>query len=271
MLALLGALRAALRTRSDLTLENLALRQQLALLRRRSKRPQFGRLDRLLWVWLSNHWAGWGEALHLVRPESVIRWHRQGFRTMALANPLWGAPRIDGELLKLGLDISQRTVARLMPPRPKLPSQTWRTFLQNRIADLVPSTSSSCQPRPSGCSTCSWSCCIIAGRSCTSMSPIPPLPPGRRNKLSKRSPMTRRRATSSAIETASTAASFGDGSRACASPRFSRHHAPPGRTCRLQKLDPETGRWSEAAGDPCRPLSLGLPLLDDQGPNIRLP
>jgi len=71
--ALLGALRAALRTRTDLTLENLALRQQLALLRVRSKRPQFGRLDRLLWVWLSNQWAGWRKALHLVRPETVIR------------------------------------------------------------------------------------------------------------------------------------------------------------------------------------------------------
>ncbi len=163
VLAVLGALRAALRTRTDLTLENLALRQQLALLRRRSKRPQFGCLDRLLWVWLSNQWAGWREALHLVRPETVIRWHRQGFRafwtwksrrrrvgrprvgleladlvrTMALANPLWGAPRIHGELLKLGFDVSQRTVARLMPRRPKPPSQTWRTFLQNHVADLV--------------------------------------------------------------------------------------------------------------------------------------
>jgi len=163
VLALLAALRAALRTRSELTLENLALRQQLALLRRRSKRPRFGRLGRLLWVWLSNHWAGWREALHLVRPKTVIHWHRQGFRafwtwksrrrqtgrppvaseladlvrTMALANPLWGAPRIHGELLKLGLDVSQRTVARLMPRRPKPPSQTWRTFLQNHVADLV--------------------------------------------------------------------------------------------------------------------------------------
>ena len=61
VLAVLGALRAALKTRTDLTLENLALRQQLALLRRRSKRPQFGRLDRLLWVWLANQWAGWRE------------------------------------------------------------------------------------------------------------------------------------------------------------------------------------------------------------------
>src|SRR5712664_559791 len=163
VLALLGALRAALRTRTDLTLENLALRQQLALLRRRSKRPHFGRFDRAFWVWLSNWWPGWREALHLVRPETVIRWHRQGFRafwswksrrgrtgrppvgselanlvrTMTLANPLWGAPRIHGELLKLGLDISQRAVARLMPRGPKPPSQTWRTFLENHVADLV--------------------------------------------------------------------------------------------------------------------------------------
>jgi hypothetical protein len=158
----LGALRASLRTRTDLALENLALRQQLALLRR-SKRPQFGGLERLFWVWLSDQWAGWREALHVVRPQTVIRWHRQGFRafwtrtsrrgrvgrppviselaelvrTMALANPLWGSPRIHGELLKLGFEVSQRTVARLMPRRPKSPSQTWRTFLKNHLADLV--------------------------------------------------------------------------------------------------------------------------------------
>ncbi len=162
-IALLGALRASLKTRTDLALENLALRQQLVLLRRRSKRPQFGRLERLFWVWLSHQWAGWREALHVVRPQTVIRWHRQGFRafwtwksrrgrvgrpsvsselaklvrTMALANPLWGSPRIHGELLKLGFEVSQRSVARLMPRRPKLPSQTWRTFLQNHVADLV--------------------------------------------------------------------------------------------------------------------------------------
>jgi hypothetical protein len=163
VLALLGALRAALRTRTDLALENLALRQQLALLNHRSKRPRFGRLDRALWLWLSDRWSGWRQALYLVRPETVVRWHRQGFRafwtwksrrgrtgrppvgselanlvrTMALANPLWGAPRIHGELLKLGLDVSQRTVARLMPRRPKPPSQTWRTFLQNHVTDLA--------------------------------------------------------------------------------------------------------------------------------------
>src|SRR5439155_6352396 len=106
-------------------------------------------LDRVFWMWLSQWWARWREALHVVQPQTVIRCHRQGFRafwnwksrrgrigrppvdleiaklvrTMALANPLWGAPRIHGELLKLGLDVSQRTVGR--PRRAKPPSQTW--------------------------------------------------------------------------------------------------------------------------------------------------
>ena len=163
VLALLGALRAALGARTDLVLENLALRQQLALLGRRSKRPRFDSLERLFWIWLSQRWARWRETLNVVRPETVIRWHRQGFRTfwtwksrrgrtgrppigseladlirtVAHANLLWGAPRIHGELLKLGFEVSQRTVARLMPRRPKPPSQTWRTFLQNHVLDLV--------------------------------------------------------------------------------------------------------------------------------------
>src|SRR5437870_11851258 len=163
VLALLGTLRAALKTRTDLVLENLALRQQLALLRRPSKRPRVGLLDRVFWTWLSQWWARWREALHVVQPQTVIRWHHRGFRafwnwksrrgrtgrppvdseiaklvrTMALANPLWGAPRIHGELLKLGLDVSQPTVGRLMPRRAKPPSQTWRTFLENHVADLV--------------------------------------------------------------------------------------------------------------------------------------
>ncbi len=192
VLALLGALRASLRTRTHLALENLALRQQLVLLRRQSKRPQFGRLERLFWVWLSHQWAGWREALHLVRPQTVIRWHRQGFRafwtwksrrgragrprvsselaelvrTMALANPLWGSPRIHGELLKLGFEVSQRTVARLMPRRPKSPSQTWRTFLQNLsfakiLSQRLDDGQTACEPggnvlrnRSVGCAAC---------------------------------------------------------------------------------------------------------------------
>src|SRR2546428_5592390 len=80
VLALLGTLRAALKARTDLVLENLALRQQLALLRRRSKRPRVGLLDRVFWMWLSQWRARWREALHVVQPQTVIRWHRQGFR-----------------------------------------------------------------------------------------------------------------------------------------------------------------------------------------------
>src|SRR5438477_2833484 len=205
VLALLGNARAAFRTRADLALENLALRQQLALLRHHSKRPRFGRFDRTFWVWLSKRWAGWREALNVVRPETVIRWHRQGFRafwnwksrrgrtgrppvdseiaelvrTMALANPLWGAPRIHGELLKLGLDVSQRTVGRLMPRRAKPPSQTWRTFLENHVADLV---SVDFFVVPTATFRILYVFVVLLHhrrQSCTSTSPIPPLPPGR--------------------------------------------------------------------------------------------
>jgi putative transposase len=77
VLALLGALRAALKTRTDLTLENLARRQQLALLSGRSKRPRVSLLDRVFWMWLSRWWARWREALHVVQPQTVIRWQRQ--------------------------------------------------------------------------------------------------------------------------------------------------------------------------------------------------
>jgi hypothetical protein len=233
----LGALRAALRTRTDLTLENLALRQQLAPLSRCSKRPRFGGLDRAFWVWLSYRWSGWRQALYLVRPATVIRWHRQGFRafwswkshrgrsgrplvgkaiadlvrTIALANPLWGAPHIHGELLKLGLDVSQRSVARLMPRCPKPPSQTWRTFLQNHLADLV-SVDFFVVPTATFRVLYVFVVLLHRRRQVVHFNvTIPRPPPGPRSNLSKLSPMTRRRAISSTIATAFTAASFGDG------------------------------------------------------------
>jgi putative transposase len=149
--------------RRDLALENLALRQQLAILKRTQKRPAIGTKDRLFWVWLSRIWSGWRAPLLIVKPETVIGWHRKGFRPfwtklsrrkiggrpsvdsrmralikqMAQANPLWGAPRIHGELLKLGIDMSERSVSRLMPKDRKPPSQTWRTFLNNHIREMV--------------------------------------------------------------------------------------------------------------------------------------
>ena len=165
---LLSALRAISKTvlsRSSLVAENLALRQQLAVLNRRAPRPRLRARDRdrVFWVLLRRLWSGWSEALVLVQLSTVIGWHRQGFRLywtwksrgrrpgrrgvgaevrglikeMAAANPIWGALRIHGELLKLGIEVSQRTVGRLMPRERKPPSQTWRAFLENQVQDLA--------------------------------------------------------------------------------------------------------------------------------------
>jgi putative transposase len=149
--------------RQQLILENLALRQQLAVLNRSSKRPQLTSSDRMFWVLLSKFWNHWAEALHIVQPETVLRWHRQGFRlywrwksrgqkhgrpfidpaikelirNMSQANPLWGAPRIHGELLKLDIHISQATVSKYMVRNQGPPSQVWRTFLNNHVLDLA--------------------------------------------------------------------------------------------------------------------------------------
>ena len=152
-LILTGLLRV-LKTRRALVLENLALRHQLAVLQRAAPRPRLRPADRLFWVLLCRTWSAWADALSLVKPETVIRWHRTGFtrywtwksrRTgqgrpalspevraliprMSRANPLWGAPRIHGELQKLGVEISQATVSKYMARHRRPPSQTWRTF-----------------------------------------------------------------------------------------------------------------------------------------------
>src|SRR5881296_2045901 len=144
-------------------LENLALRHQLAVYKRTVTRPKVRRSDRLFWVALSRVWVGWRQALVIVSPNTVLRWQRRRFREywarlsarpiagrppvnveikalvtrMAAANPLWGAPRIHGELLRLGFDVSERTVSRLIPKRRPQPSQTWGTFLANHVQDLV--------------------------------------------------------------------------------------------------------------------------------------
>ncbi len=154
---------AALEERRDLALENLALRQQLGVLKRRKGVPRLKKGDRVFWVVLSRIWAPWRKALHMVNADTVVSWQRKGFRIywtrisqrksggrpqassevralikrMATANPYWGAPRIHGELLKLGLEISERTVSRLMPKCRKPPSQTWKAFLNNHVQDLV--------------------------------------------------------------------------------------------------------------------------------------
>ena len=163
VVSLLHSLRFVVQSRASLHLEIIALRHQLAVVHR-SRRPRlrFTSADRILWAWLSHTWPGWHSAVHVIKPETVIAWHRRGFRwfwtwksrhrigrpavphdvralirEMSTANPLWGAPRIHGELLKLGIAVSQSTVAKYMRRHPHPPSQTWRTFLTNHASQIM--------------------------------------------------------------------------------------------------------------------------------------
>ena len=127
------------------------------------KRPKLTASDRFLWAWRSSTWRDWRSALILGKAETVIGWHRQGFRLywnwksryarrgrpcvagetrqlirrMSQENPLWGAPRIHGELLKLGIDIGETSVSKYMARGRKPPSQTWRTCLENHLKSTV--------------------------------------------------------------------------------------------------------------------------------------
>ena len=134
-----GAVLRIFHTRRSLMLENLALRQQLTVLKRRHPKPRLGPFDKLFWVVARRSWSKWKDALLLVSPETVVRWHRAGFRLywamlckvrrqvgrkrisqqirglifqMVVENPTWGAPHIHGELLMLGFDVSERTISR---------------------------------------------------------------------------------------------------------------------------------------------------------------
>jgi putative transposase len=156
----LGVLVRLFRSRGKLVLENLALRQRLAVLKRRHPRPRLASADRFFWVAVSRFWSGWQQALILVTPETVVRWHRAGFRLywkliskvseqvgrrriskeirelifkMVAENSTWGAPRIHGELLMLGFDVSERTISRWMKraPRDPEPAKRWLAFLRN--------------------------------------------------------------------------------------------------------------------------------------------
>src|SRR5713101_8879307 len=147
-------------SRRRLLIENLALRQQLAVLKRGHPKPRLGLVDKLFWVLASRFWSDWKKSLLVVTPETVVRWHRAGFRLywgfisklrkqvgrkrlsrevrelifrMVAEDPIWGAPRIHGELLMLGFDVSERTISRWMKraPRDPRPAKRWRAFLEN--------------------------------------------------------------------------------------------------------------------------------------------
>ena len=151
------------RSRASLEAENLALRQQIIVLRRAApKRLRFNVFDRLIFVGLYRLFPDLRDALAVVSPATVIRWHRAGFRAywrwrsrprrgrptvplairqlireMSLVNPLWGAPRIHGELLKLGIAIGQTSAAKYMARGRRPPSQSWRTFLRNHADGIA--------------------------------------------------------------------------------------------------------------------------------------
>jgi putative transposase len=152
-----------LKSRAALQLENVALRHQITVLQRSVKRPRLNACDRHVWIWLSRIWSDWRSCLIIVKPETVIGWHRNAFRRfrtwkirrgkrgrpavsrdtrdlirrMSRENPGWGAPRIHGELMKLGIDIGETSVSKYLVRTRKPPSQTWRTFLENHIQTLI--------------------------------------------------------------------------------------------------------------------------------------
>ena len=161
--ALFALVASSFRSRAALQGEILALRHQLAVFQKNApRRLRLHRCDRLLWVVLYRFWSGWRRCLQMVQPDTVLRWHRRAFawhwtrksrrlsgrpelaanirdliQRMGRANPLWGAPRIHGELLKLGIAVAQSTVAKYLPRPGKPPSQTWRTFLTNHLAQTT--------------------------------------------------------------------------------------------------------------------------------------
>jgi len=155
-------LAAPFRTQAQLEAEITLLRHQLSVLRRRvPSRPRLTAADRLLFVWLCRLFPSLKSAITIVQPDTVLRWHRSGFglywrsrsrsrggrpkvpievrsliRRLSMENQLWGAPRIHGELLKLGIEVAQSTVAKYMAKRRPGSGQTWKTFLRNHAAGL---------------------------------------------------------------------------------------------------------------------------------------
>jgi transposase InsO family protein len=166
MILVLGVwafVRALLGHSTAVSLENVVLRHQLAVLQRSVARPRLRRRDRIFWVGLSRLWAGWRSSLVIIQPATVLAWHRQGFRLywrwksrgrsmgrppldlelrtlirrMARENPTWGRRRIQGELRFLGYELAELTVAKYMRRPSPRPSSTWRTFLDVHIGDIV--------------------------------------------------------------------------------------------------------------------------------------
>jgi putative transposase len=160
-----GVMFRLFRRRGSLVLENLVLRQQVSVLKRKNRRPRLAGMDRWFWVAVRQVWPGWKASLLVVKPETVVEWHRRAFRRywrlksrakqigrtpiskelqqlifqMASENPTWGAPRIHGELKMLGFDVAERTISRWMQRQPRKtdPAQRWLSFLRNHREAIV--------------------------------------------------------------------------------------------------------------------------------------
>src|SRR5256714_5851193 len=157
-----GMLCDCFKSRRQLEAENLVLRHQLNVLQRAPHRLHLRWADRALFIWLYRRCPRILDAITIVRPETVLRWHRTGFaaywrwksrsaggrprigkemrdliRRMSLENPLWGATKIHGELLKLGIRVAQSTVSIYIVPRRDRPLQTWKTFVRNHMEGIA--------------------------------------------------------------------------------------------------------------------------------------
>jgi hypothetical protein len=198
LVAMLVYVRAFLMAWHSLAMEQAALRQQLAVYKRKHPRPKLNRCDRLFWVVVRRIWNNWSEALILVKPGRVISWHRAGYRLfwrwrsrprrvgrpkmaeevqqlirqMKRENPSWGAPRIHGELLLLGFDISEPTLLRYLRRLKRMPDERkaseWLVFLNNHREAMPHSTSSPFPIFISAPCTASSLSNMPAGASCTS-------------------------------------------------------------------------------------------------------
>src|ERR1035437_10366006 len=161
----LAALTSALRSRLDLVFEHLALSHQVMVMQRSGRKLPVGGADRFFWILLSTVWDRWPKSLVVAKPATVLRWRREGIwqcwrrgrgkrkpgrppldaelvsliQEMSRSNCLWGASRIHGELRKLGLKVSEATVAKYMVPRRLRRGPGWRVFLRNELVGLLES------------------------------------------------------------------------------------------------------------------------------------
>src|ERR1700723_1040506 len=173
----LAVLASPFKSKVRLEAENAVLRHQLNVVRRRQHgRVRLTNHDRWFFIQLYRWFPSILQVLTIIRPETLVRWHRAGFRSywrwksrpqggrplhtelralirrMSVENPLWGAPRIHGELLKLGFEVAQSSVAKYMVKRRGPPSQGWRTFMHNHAPDIARWTCSLSRPSASTCS-----------------------------------------------------------------------------------------------------------------------